>query len=176
MTFLVPDTTETERLTLRQFAISDMAAVGRMLLNEDVQRYLGGPQAKPSDHWKYISSSVGHWALRGYGPYAVVEKASGDFVGRVGFLHPETWPGLEIAWTLDRPHWGKGYATEAAIAIGRIGFGILKADRLISLIHPENIDSQKVAGRMGATLEGYTDYFGAELAVHVYRHDPARFD
>jgi len=175
MTPLIPEIAETERLILRQFQIADLPAVKRMIGDEDVQRYLGGPVVKEWEIWGYLARTVGHWTLRGYGPYAVIEKSSGSLVGRIGLLNPEGWPGIEIAWTLDKSAWGKGYAQEAARVAGRLGFGTLKADGLISLIHPENIASQKVAERLGAVRDGTTDYFGPDLPAFVYRHDPSRF-
>lgn len=173
---LIPETVETERLTLRPFAIADFDAYGRMVGDAEVMRFIGGaPLVKSWEVWRNFSAVVGHWALRGYGLYAVVEKKTGDLVGRVGLLNPIGWPGVEIAWTLCRDCWGKGYATEAAAAIGRVGFGHLEADRLISLIHLDNIASQRVAERLGAVRDGTTDFFGPGTPTYVYRHDPARF-
>jgi RimJ/RimL family protein N-acetyltransferase len=172
---LVPETIETERLTLRLYTLDDLDAVERMVAKAEVMKFTGGQITKRLDAWGFIARTLGHWALRGYGMYAVVEKASGTLVGRIGLLNPETWPDIEIAWTLDSAHWGKGLATEAATAVGRVGFHHLKAKRLISLINPNNLPSIRVAERLGATREGMTDFFGPEDKVYVYRHDPARF-
>ena len=173
---LVPETVETERLKLRQFTIDDTDAVARMLADAEVMKYIGGkPQTEVWEIWRSLASALGHWALRGYGPYAVEEKASGEVVGRIGLLNPIGWPELEIAWTLNRSHWGKGYATEAAAATGHAAVRHLKADRLISMIHPDNVGSQRVAERLGAVRDGTTDFFGADTTTYIYRHDPARF-
>jgi RimJ/RimL family protein N-acetyltransferase len=67
-------------------------------------------------------------------------------------INPEGWPGLEIGWTLDKPHWGHGYATEAAAAAMRYAFLTQPVDRLISNIDPDNVASQSVARRLGETL------------------------
>ncbi len=72
-------------------------------------------------------------------------------IGRVGMIHPEGWPALEIGWTLGKAAWGKGYATEAAEAAIRYAFLTQPVDRLISCIDPENTASQKVAVRVGET-------------------------
>ena len=173
---LVPDTIETERLRLRQFALADMDALGEMLADADVTRYIGGQVIKRLDVWGNMARVLGHWTLRGYGLYAVEEKSSGKLVGRIGLLNPETWPDIEIAWTLNKPYWGRGFATEAARAAGRVGFNVLRAARLISLINPNNAPSIRVAERLGAVREGMTDFFGPEDKVYVYRHDPARFN
>lgn len=72
-------------------------------------------------------------------------------MGRVGMLNPEGWPGLEVGWTLGKPYWGKGYATEAAAAAIRYAFLTQPVDRIISCIDPENLPSREVAKRLGET-------------------------
>ena len=176
MRLLVPDVIETERLKLRLYTYDDLDAVGRMVGKADVMKFIGGTLTKRIDAWGFIARTLGHWMLRGYGLYAVTEKSTGALVGRVGLLNPETWPDIEIAWTIDDTFQGKGYATEAAKAAGCAGFGQLKAKRLISLINPNNAPSIRVAERLGATREGLTDFFGPDEKVYVYRHDPARFN
>lgn len=176
MKLLVPERIETERLVLRHYTHDDMDALAGLLADAEVTKYVGGQITKRLDVWGHIARTLGHWVMRGYGPYAVEEKSSGKLAGRIGLLHPETWPDIEIAWTLNKPFWGKGYATEAALAAGRVGFGQLKAKRLISLINPNNAPSIRVAERLGAEREGMTDFFGPEDKVYVYRHDPARFN
>ena len=176
MKLLVPDAIETERLKLRLYTYEDLDAVERMVAKADVMKFIGGALTKRIDAWSFIARTLGHWMLRGYGLYAVTEKSTGALVGRVGLLNPETWPDIEIAWTIDDTFQGKGYATEAAKAAGRAGFGQLKAKRLISLINPNNAPSIRVAERLGATREGLTDFFGPDDKVYVYRHDPARFN
>jgi len=109
---------------------------------------------------------VGHWELRGYGHWAVEEKESGKFVGRIGFLNPEGWPGFEVGWTLAREFWGKGYATEGARRALDYAFHDLDKDHVISLIHPENKNSIKVAERLGETLEGQTELLGHDVLIY----------
>jgi RimJ/RimL family protein N-acetyltransferase len=84
--------------------------------------------------WRMLAIMMGHWQIRGYGQWTVVEKATDEVVGRVGLWHPEGWPGLEVGWVIRRSRWGQGVATEAArVAIGAVG-----ADHLISLLHGEH--------------------------------------
>ena len=75
---------------------------------------------------------VGHWSMRGYGPYAVVEKASGELVGTVGLWFPGEWPEPELKWALRRRFWGKGYATEAANGVRDMAEESLKWSSTIS--------------------------------------------
>lgn len=88
--------------------------------------------------------------------WAVEDRATGAFVGKIGFAEPEGWPGFELAWTLARRWWGFGYATEGARAALAYAFGTLKKDRVISLIRPENLASIRVAERLGERMQGRT--------------------
>ena len=86
--------------------------------------------------------------------FAVIEAATGEFVGRVGPWQPEGWPGFEIGWTLRPKFWGRGYATEAAAECVRYAFTAMDRPRVISLIAPGNVRSIRVAERLGERLEG----------------------
>jgi RimJ/RimL family protein N-acetyltransferase len=103
------------------------------------------------------------WALCGHGFWVVERKSDGAFLGRVGLWQPEGWPGVELAWTLDRPYWGNGYATEAAKAALDHGFLNHPMSRLVSLIDPENAPSRRVASRLGETK-------GAPIAIELFGH------
>ena len=109
---------------------------------------------------------AGHWQLLGYGHWAVEEKASGRVIGRLGFLNPVGWPGFEIGWTLGRESWGKGYASEGARRALEYAFTEMNREHVISLIHPDNEASIKVAERLGETLEGQTVLFEHEVLIY----------
>jgi RimJ/RimL family protein N-acetyltransferase len=113
---------------------------------------------------------VGHWQLRGYGMWAVEERQSGEFIGRIGCWNPEGWPGLEIGWTLRREFWGHGFATEGARAAIRYAFSELHQDRIISLIRPDNLNSIRVAGRVGEQLDGEAEVMGHRTLVYSLRN------
>jgi RimJ/RimL family protein N-acetyltransferase len=104
--------------------------------------------------------------LRGYGIWAAEERSSGVLVGRIGFWNPEGWPGFELGWMLRRSFWGRGYATEAARAALRVAFTQLKQPHVISLIHPENAASIRVAQRLGERLLDSSDVMGKHALVY----------
>jgi len=167
-------TLETPRLLLRQFQPSDFDALARLSADPEVMKYLsdGKPKSR-AESWLMMASFLGHWELRGYGLWAVEEKATGEFVGRIGLLNPEGWPGLELAWTLARERWGKGFATEGAKAALEYAFSVLKLDHVISLIHPENAASIRVALRVGEKLERQVELFGVMRSVYgIHRVGP----
>ena len=112
-------TLETPRLLLRQFRQNDSDALAALHADPEVMKYLGDGKPKArAETWLMMASYLGHWELRGFGLWAVEERATDEFIGRIGLLNPEGWPGLEVAWTLARDRWGKGFATEGAKAVG----------------------------------------------------------
>ncbi len=160
------ETLETERLILRQFREEDLDAYAAMVADPEVMRHLGSGPMDREEAWRNMAMVVGHWRLRGFGMWAVEEKATGAMIGRVGCWRPEGWPGLEVGWTLRREWWGKGYATEAGRASLDAAFDRIGERHVISLIHDENQASIRVARRLGMRLEGRTELFG--IAVCVY--------
>ena len=165
---MVKDSLETERLVLRMFRESDTDAYAEMVADPEVMRFLGGGQPVPrAEAWRNMAMVLGHWQLRGYGMWAVEEKESGEMVGRVGCWRPEGWPGLEVGWTLRRRFWGRGYATEAARASVAYAFEALDQTRVISLIAPENVNSIRVAERLGEKPEGEWDIFGTKVIIYA---------
>ena len=116
--------------------------------------------------WRHLAYLIGHWQLRGYGHWAVEERSSGKMIGRLGFFNPEGWPGFEIGWTLSRESWGKGYATEGARRALHHAFTEMGRDHVISLIHPENKASIRVAERLGEKVEGKTEIVGIGVLIY----------
>ncbi|MEL6364456.1 MAG: GNAT family N-acetyltransferase [Pseudomonadota bacterium] len=143
---------ETDRLILREMRPEDAEGFIAMMADPDVARYLTpdhSPMAR-MDAWRSFATMLGHWTIRGFGMFSVIEKSSGDWVGRVGPWMPEGWPSLEIGWGIVREAWGKGYAPEAAAASRDWAFDRFpEYPRLISLIDPGNANSQRVAEKIG---------------------------
>lgn len=157
---------ETERLLLREWREDDFESYARICADAEVMRYLSGQPMSRAEAWRHLAFIVGHWHLRGYGHWAVEEKASGRLIGRMGFLNPEGWPGFEVGWTLGRDSWGKGYATEGARRMLDYAFGELGRGHVVSVIHPENRASIRVAEKMGERLEGETELLGNRVLVY----------
>lgn len=145
---------ETDRLVLRLHRDEDTDGFAEMMGDPEVVSFLGTTPLIRQEAWRRMATAAGQWVLRGYGPMAVEEKATGRFIGQVGPLKPEGWPGLEVGWVLARRAWGKGYAAEAARAAAGWAFQTQAVDRVISLIAPGNTRSQAVARRIGETHDG----------------------
>lgn len=148
---------ETDRLVLRPVAPQDVEAHCAMMMDPKIAKFLT-PNQKPrskAEEWRAFATLLGHWRIRGFGFFSVFEKASGAWAGRVGPWMPEGWPGLECGWSVAHPFWGRGYAPEAAIAaIGWTFEQFPNIDRIISIIDPENANSQAVARKIGEAKTG----------------------
>jgi RimJ/RimL family protein N-acetyltransferase len=115
---------------------------------------------------------AGQWLLRGYGIWALEERATGRFVGQAGLWFPEGWPEPEVHWLLMGEATGRGLATEAARCVRDHARDDLGWATVISCIDPANVASVRVAERLGATPEGEARVGERRFVVH--RHDMRR--
>lgn len=145
----------TERLLLRRLREEDLDDYALMSSDPEVMRYIGqGKTLDRADSWRTLALFLGHWTLRGYGLWALESREDGSFLGRAGLWRPEGWPGLEVGWVLVRSQWGHGYATEAGRAALQFAWDVVGATEVVSLIHPENSASRRVAERLGLRVDG----------------------
>jgi RimJ/RimL family protein N-acetyltransferase len=165
---------QTERLVLRPFRASDIDAYAALCADPEVMKFLsasGNPISR-ADAWRQMAMYLGHWALRGFGTWAVEERQSGDFVGRVGLHYPEGWPDRELGWTIARRFWGRGYAGEAARAAIDHAFGALDWSHLVSLVHADNHRSARLAERLGYHVHGTAEVTGLHLTMYRLDRSP----
>ncbi len=153
---------------LRAFGEEDFPAYAALMGDEEVASRVGGVLA-PEDAWRQMAAMLGHWALRGYGVWAVGSRSSGAFLGRCGFWFPHGWPEVEIGWAFARAAWGQGFATEAARAALVWGRSELRLTRITSVIAPANARSIAVAERLGWRTSARTRF-----AAHLSRSTRAR--
>jgi RimJ/RimL family protein N-acetyltransferase len=157
----------TERLLLRGWRDSDYEPFARILGDPDVTRGLGKEGGMtPAEAWRDMAQMAGHWALKGYGNWVLEERDTGELVGRAGLYYPPDWPEMEVGWTVARSHWGQGYAPEAGRAAAAWAHDQLAAQHIVSLIHPSNEQSIRVAQKLGERLEGHHTVRGLDLLVY----------
>jgi RimJ/RimL family protein N-acetyltransferase len=149
---MTPPTVETPRLRLRGWHAADVDSYAALLADPATARFITrkGRPCSAAEGWAEIAFFIGHWQLRGFGMFVIEARDGGTFLGRAGLLQPEGWPGLELAWALTAEARGQGYATEGAAAAAAWAFDRIGADDLVSIIHPDNGASQRVATRLGA--------------------------
>ena len=154
---------------LRGFTAADVEPYVRMMADPEVTRFLGdGRPLDRADAWRQLALLIGHWELRGFGLWAVEERASGRFIGRVGCHEPDGWPGFELGYVLAREAWGRGLAREGAAAALDFARRELGRDTIISLIRPANRASIAVAEHFGARRTGSVEFYGATTDVYTY--------
>jgi RimJ/RimL family protein N-acetyltransferase len=159
---------ETDRLVLRPYEPSDLQAHIEIHNHPDMAPYVItlGPRATPIGIWRAFASILGHWQIRAYGEWMVVERASSQPIGRVGFYFPDGAPEIELGWAIRRSHWGRGFATEATAKAVQLGLGALGFDHFISAIRTNNQRSIRVAEKVGLQLERTEERRGEPF--HVY--------
>jgi RimJ/RimL family protein N-acetyltransferase len=156
---------ETQRLLLRWFREDDFPGYVEIATDPEAMKFIGGPQTQ-LEAWRAMAAHIGHWYFFGYGVFAVEEKLTGKMIGRIGFMNPPGWPGFELGWTLRRDSWGKGYATEGARRALEYAFTELNRDHVISCIAPANVNSIRVAERLGEKVEGETELLGKNVLIY----------
>ena len=166
---------ETERLVLRPFREADIDAYAELCADPMVMKFLNaaGSPISRADAWRQMAMYLGHWELRGFGTWAVEERETREFVGRVGLHYPEGWPDRELGWTIARKFWGKGYASEAARTSIAHAFKALDWSHLVSLIHPDNQRSARLAERLGYHVHGTAEVVGLHLTMYRLDRSPS---
>jgi RimJ/RimL family protein N-acetyltransferase len=178
----------TDRLCLRTPTPADAAALYALYADAEVMHGLGKlPVSDLEEVTAMIDDGLRGWRTDGVGPFVLETTAAGrQVVGLAGLMiydtrgwTPSTWADAEghaqpeLGWALARPHWGHGYATEAAAGILEWAHASRAIERLVSLITPDNGRSQRVAERLGATpAETITPSDSKRTAV-VWRYPPA---
>jgi RimJ/RimL family protein N-acetyltransferase len=177
----------TDRLCLRTPTLGDAEALYDLFKDPGIMHGLGKePVSTLKEAQVMTEDGIAGWRTGGSWPF-VLETASADrrVVGQAGLMIFDTrgWTPstrasagshaqLELGWALIREHWGRGYATEAAAAIRDWAYERRPDDRLVSLITPDNVRSQRVAERLGAIpTETVTPSDSGRTAV-VWRYPP----
>jgi RimJ/RimL family protein N-acetyltransferase len=162
--------------------MDDAPSASEYLTDPEVMRFIGGDIVPRGDVPNVIQKWLDRWENDELGHFVVERRADSRFVGRVGFVVWDTrvWrhttfaeagvhAQLELGWALVRAHWGHGFATEAARAARDWVYRERRNERLISLISPKNLASQRVAKRLGARPSGMVTLFDSGDA-EVWEH------
>jgi RimJ/RimL family protein N-acetyltransferase len=159
----------TARLTAERLSPAHLEDLVPLHLDEEVSRYLGGVRSREQTK-AYLAANLAHWDRYGFGLW-VFRNAAGVFVGRAGIrrLEVDGVDEIEIAYTLARPFWGQGLASEIAAALTEIGLGPLALPQLVGIASVENTASRRVLEKSGFALEGVTLHHGEKVAVYRRR-------
>ncbi|MEA2153968.1 MAG: hypothetical protein QOE11_108 [Solirubrobacteraceae bacterium] len=165
------DELRTERLRLRRWRDGDVAPMTAINRDPEVTRYLNAPTDEAAVAI-FCARAAEHWGTHGFGHWAV-ELLDGGFIGFTGVAYPSFLPQVtgrpELGWRLARAAWGRGLATEAAVAARDDALGRLGLAELISIIHPANARSQSVARKLGMSIEMHAPHPVLGLDVEIWR-------
>jgi ribosomal-protein-alanine N-acetyltransferase len=162
-------TLETERLILRFFREEDVDVMAQLFANPDFMRFSLGVFTERKQTTAFIEK-VMDWDRTGIpSQFAVVPRGEDTIIGYCGFFyHPEHGiDDIEIGYRLNPKYWNRGFATEAARAVRDHGFRDWKLSRVISLVHPENIPSRRVAEKNGMKIEKEITFRGFRTLVYA---------
>ena len=162
---------QTARLILRPFAESDLDALAALMANSDFMRFSLGVFSREQTAGFLEKVRVRDRAKLP-SQFAVVSRGDGRLIGYCGFFLQivEGVEKLEIGYRIDPSRWGQGIATEAARAVRDHAFNELHLARVISLIHPKNVASRRVAEKNGMTPEKETLFRGFPTIVFAVRN------
>jgi len=157
---------ETERLLLRKWNDDDAAQVADIYAKPEVMEFIPGGVWSTDRTARAIARMRELDIEHGYGFYPVVVKNLGRVIGHCGLGLLEQTPEIEVAYILNSPYWGQGYASEAARAIIAHAFSRLNISRIVAVAFPENVRSIAVMRSVGMTPIGLVHHFGAELVKY----------
>lgn len=165
-------TIETERLRLRAHTLGDFEACVALWGDPAVTAFIGGRPSSRDEVWSRLLRYVGHWALLDYGFWLIEERASGAFVGEIGFadfkrgLGPDFDAYPEMGWALSPSQQGKGYAAEAARACMDWAVARFSGSPFVCMIDPANTPSIKVASKLGFAPFAQIELRGSPVTLY----------
>lgn len=169
---------ETDRLLLVAHTADDFEALAALWADQAVVTHIGGRPASAQESWLRLLRYRGLWPILGYGYWAVREKASGRFIGDLGFadfrreIEPPIFGVPEAGWAFAVQAQGKGFAGEALAAALQWLDGNVSIDHSVCLIAPGNTASIRLAGKNGYLNTNTIDFKGEQslLFTRSRRH------
>jgi RimJ/RimL family protein N-acetyltransferase len=164
---------ETVRLVLRPWREEDAVDLQRLFGDPAVR---GGRDMSPDRIARLAEGSVRQWHVNGFGPWAAIDKATGTWIGRLGLDDLDDWPGddrIEVGFELHRAWWGRGLATEGALAALRFGFEQHGLARIISVTAAAHTAARRVMEKAGLTYQGTRYWKNPSIPVVWYAIDRA---
>jgi Acetyltransferases, including N-acetylases of ribosomal proteins len=156
---------ETDRLVFRYFTLEDLPRLIEHRSDPDVNRYLGGPERQNADVLgKRIQFYMSCYDSHGFGMCPMFWKETGEFVGVAGLQPLENTGEIEVGYSISKPFWGMGIATEAARGWMDHGFNDLGLERIVGVTDLDNAASQHVLKKMGMVFEKNEVHYDIECS------------
>ncbi|MBO6756511.1 MAG: GNAT family N-acetyltransferase [Roseibium sp.] len=139
---------ESDTLVLRVPESGDFDAYSRFFADPAASGGYGGP-LRPDRAWQILAGHIGHWCLRGYGMWMVVNRDTGEVLGGCGFVWPKGWPRRELTWWLLPDARGRGIATCASRLAIRHAYMDYAWDQVETHMNDDNIAARALVDRLG---------------------------
>jgi RimJ/RimL family protein N-acetyltransferase len=165
-------TIETPRMLLRPPVMVDLDNLAEIYRDPEVMRYrlFSQPPSLKQTH-EFLKSYLAHWEQHGFGRWATIYKANQRLIGHCGLEYVTSLDEVEVNYLLAREYWGRGLATESAIALLRYGFETLQFDQLVALAKPENLASLRVMEKIGMQYEKNIQLYGVQWSFYRIKRD-----
>jgi ribosomal-protein-alanine N-acetyltransferase len=164
---MLPPDVETDRLRLRAFTPEDSNDPHLVFGDPQVMKYISGGTPRSQEETEIgLGRTIAGWQQRGFGFWAVTPKDDDKLIGYCGLIFLEDTTEVELAYGFKRSHWGKGFATEAARACLRWGFGELKLERIVAVVNHGNHASQRVLEKLCMTYRRDVHHYDADLMYY----------
>ena len=158
---------ETARLIIRRFTPADLNSLAALRADKDVMRYIHTVPQTRDVVQKRIENFEVQYVERGFAQWAVDDKESNFLIGWCGFSYLDDKPPIiEIGYGFGKPHWGKGFASEAARACLRYGFENLNFERVAAVALHENSASRHVMEKCGLTYLRDSFHWGVDVVYY----------
>ncbi|MBC7911276.1 MAG: GNAT family N-acetyltransferase [Pyrinomonadaceae bacterium] len=158
---------ETARLRLRTFRLSDTDDFYRIWTDPEVIKFFPPWPLTREKVARSMARSLERWRERNFGLWALELKENGNLIGSAGLQHLDNTTEVEVAYILDTPYWGKGFATEAAKAALRYGFTEVGIERIVAITDPQNVSSRHVMEKLGMKYEKVTHFYGVDNVYYA---------
>ena len=162
----------TERLTARRLGAADFDDIFRMHTDPAVMATLGGRLWSEDETRAFLGRVQAHWDEHGFGLWSIRHTATGDFAGRAGLRRlplDGVWED-ELLYGYSKRWWGRGVATEIAVALADIAFSRLRFTSLVSFTLPTNVQSRRVMEKTGFLYERNFIYSGLPHVLYRRRN------
>lgn len=159
-----------DRLVLREITVADLPVLERIFSDPLCMRYYPSTKDAAATRDFFDRLAFGSYEANGFGLWAMIDRESGNMLGDCGITLQGTSKGMEpeIGYHLWPDYWGKGYATEAALACRNYAFSVMGLSRIVSIVSIENLPSQKVAERVHQRREIFSKQNAAGEMVKRY--------
>jgi RimJ/RimL family protein N-acetyltransferase len=163
----------TARTSLRPVSMEDVGTLHRLWTDPEVRRFFWDDEVIPYERAEAaVRESVEDFGRHGFGLWISERRQHrGDPIGFCGLRHLDDEPEVEILYGISPPEWGRGFATEVALAVLRYGFERAGLDRVLGIADAGNLASRRVLEKIGMTFEGCVVNEGREEARYAIRSE-----